>query len=108
PRPVQELNPEVPPPLADLVRQLLAKRPEERPESARVVAEVLGGIERGLARQSAETAEATLAGLLPVPPGTRPAAEARKAGRGRWFVGAAVLLLAAAGLAGLFWSGVLV
>jgi formylglycine-generating enzyme required for sulfatase activity len=43
---VQELNPDLPPPLARLVMQLLARRPEERPASARAVVATLEAIER--------------------------------------------------------------
>ncbi len=41
PPPVRELNPNVPEPLADLVHQLLSKRPDARPQSAAEVAERL-------------------------------------------------------------------
>jgi serine/threonine protein kinase len=41
PRPMHELNSEVPPALADLVMRLLAKDPNRRPSSARAVAEAL-------------------------------------------------------------------
>jgi hypothetical protein len=41
PPPVRELNPQVPPPLADLIHRLLAKNPIDRPASAeRVIAEL--------------------------------------------------------------------
>jgi len=45
PRPVRELNADVPPPLADLVTQLLAKEPAARPPSARAVADTLATME---------------------------------------------------------------
>ncbi len=41
PRPVRELNPDIPEPLADVVEKLLAKKPEERYQSAAEVAQVL-------------------------------------------------------------------
>lgn len=47
PRPLEEINPEVPPALAQLVRQLLEKDPADRPASARAVADALAAIERG-------------------------------------------------------------
>lgn len=47
PRPLRELNSQVPPTLAVLVTDLLAKNPAERPASARRVAEKLATIERG-------------------------------------------------------------
>jgi serine/threonine protein kinase len=52
----QSINPEVPPALADLVMQLLAKNPADRPPSARAVAEAIGALERGQT-QSALAAE---------------------------------------------------
>ena len=45
PRRLPRSNPEVPADLSDLVMQLLAKKPEERPQSAKVVAEALQEIE---------------------------------------------------------------
>jgi hypothetical protein len=48
PRPVGDLNPEVPAGLAELIHRLLEKEPDRRPESAQVVADALTAIERGL------------------------------------------------------------
>jgi hypothetical protein len=48
PRPIEELNPEVPQELSGLVRRLLAKRCQERPGSAQEVADALAAIEGGL------------------------------------------------------------
>jgi len=45
PQPVS-LNPEIPTELSDLVMQLLAKKPDERPKSAKVVAEALTALEK--------------------------------------------------------------
>lgn len=41
PKPLHELNPNIPAPIADLITQLLAKKPEDRPSSARAVDEIL-------------------------------------------------------------------
>ncbi len=41
PTPVHELNPTVPPAFSDLIMRLLAKNPEDRPASAKVVEELL-------------------------------------------------------------------
>jgi eukaryotic-like serine/threonine-protein kinase len=46
PTPLRELNEEVPRALADLVHQLLAKRPEDRPPSAKAVVQRIQEIER--------------------------------------------------------------
>jgi serine/threonine protein kinase len=46
PKPLDEINPEVPPALSELVRRMLGKTPDERPPSARYVAEVLAALER--------------------------------------------------------------
>jgi serine/threonine protein kinase len=42
PRPIQEINQEIPPWLVDIITKLHAKKPEERYQSAKEVAEVLG------------------------------------------------------------------
>ncbi len=47
PKPPRQLNPDIPKPLADLILQLLAKKPQERPASARIVAERLDAIAQG-------------------------------------------------------------
>jgi len=46
PIPIQELNPDLPAKLAKLVMKLIAKKPDDRPASAKVVAEALQAIER--------------------------------------------------------------
>src|SRR5204862_6839473 len=46
PTPVRELNPAVPPALAELVHRLLAKDPAARPASAEAVAEALRAVEQ--------------------------------------------------------------
>jgi formylglycine-generating enzyme required for sulfatase activity len=45
PPPIRDLNPEVPPKLAELVRKCLAKKPDDRPASARAVIDALQAIE---------------------------------------------------------------
>ncbi len=69
PVPPRELNPDLPPPLADLIVRLLNKNPESRPASARAVAEALAEIERGPTAQGARPPRrrrllAVAAGLL--------------------------------------------
>jgi serine/threonine protein kinase len=48
----EKVNPALPAGVADLVMHLLAKKPDDRPESARVVIERIKGLERGLRRGS--------------------------------------------------------
>jgi formylglycine-generating enzyme required for sulfatase activity/serine/threonine protein kinase len=60
PRPLRELNPEVPAPLAELVDRLLAKEPERRPATARAAAEALQAIERELGSRGAAGASAAI------------------------------------------------
>jgi serine/threonine protein kinase len=67
PRPVQEVNPALPPALGALVMRLLAKDPADRPAAAE---DVLAELER-IARRTAAPAPATTA-VLP-PPGPTPA-----------------------------------
>src|SRR5262249_8770516 len=45
PQPPEELNPELPPAVGDVILELLAKTPEQRPAGAQQVADVLRGIE---------------------------------------------------------------
>src|SRR5205085_1069131 len=69
PRPVRELNPNVPADLAGLVGWLLAKNPDHRPSSARVVADLLataGGGHPGV-RRAGPTPPAGLDLMLPEP-----------------------------------------
>ena len=49
-RPPQEINPDLPPALCDLVMRLLAKNPDQRPPSAVAVIEAIEAIERGAIR----------------------------------------------------------
>ena len=53
PTPVRELNPNVPEPLAQLIHQLLAKKPDDRPQTATEVAKVLRAILEQLAAPTA-------------------------------------------------------
>jgi eukaryotic-like serine/threonine-protein kinase len=59
PTPVRELNPDVPPALADLIERLMSKDPAGRPASAGDVARELRAIERDLAGKKAITVGAT-------------------------------------------------
>ncbi len=46
PTPVREINPAVPPALAELVHRMLAKNPADRPDSAEAVADALRAVEQ--------------------------------------------------------------
>jgi eukaryotic-like serine/threonine-protein kinase len=48
PTPLEELNPELPPKLCDLVSRLMAKDPQSRPQSAQEVVEQIQNIEKSL------------------------------------------------------------
>jgi hypothetical protein len=56
------VNPDLPPPLATLIEQLLAKNPEHRPQSARAVVEAIEAIERR--RSAVRRFETSRRGLL--------------------------------------------
>jgi WD40 repeat protein len=99
PRAICEINPEIPPWLADTVSELMAKKPEDRFQSAREVAEVLA---RSLA---------ALQGHGQVPPArpVNPAARQRPAGRRRAVLATlagvvAVGVVLAVVLRGRFWN----
>ncbi len=109
PPPVRDLAPDVPPPLAELVHQLLSKDRDKRPATALDVAGRLHTIERGLLK-----AARTPPAARPAPPAddaTAPATTApaprprrRKVGLslapGRWRVGLTLALGAALALVG--------
>ena len=90
PRPVREINPEVPEWLAALIAGLHAKDPADRPQTAAEVAELLG---RDLARaqQPSHPEPTAVADDPDVPPAKTPPRSA--GGRRRWAVAVAALLL---------------
>jgi serine/threonine protein kinase len=120
--PVPALPPDVPQPVSDLVYHMLAKTPEERPASVRVVADRADALRDALALgESAKPAEylgATRADLPPAATGALIGAEgpgsgrprgvgARHASRRRQLVaaGSTAVLCAAAVATGLYLSG---
>src|SRR5262245_5446328 len=91
PRPIREINPDVPAALCGLIGRLHAKRPGGRPASAKEVADLLAEVLAGL--QGRATAPLTAAAPAPVAP--------RQTGPTRrrlWVVAAVALLLAGLGL----------
>lgn len=88
PRPVREVNPDVPEWLSGLIARLHAKDPADRPASAREVANLL-------AAQASAVGVPASAGLLSVP---AKAGTPTKRNRIPWLWAAAVLVLAVAGL----------
>jgi urea transport system substrate-binding protein len=100
PRPVRELEPDIPPALADLVARLLEKDPAQRPASAGEVAAALQAIEASTdSPGDAFTLPATNAGPTPARPATpeRPRAT-RFRGRPGLLAGAGLTLLLLAGV----------
>ncbi len=92
PRPVREINPEVPPALADLVSRLLEKAPDRRPASAHEVRALLQAIEIEIGGPGGSNAALAPTAAAPVSPAhgaTPPAALPRRARR--WLVPAGVL-----------------
>jgi tRNA A-37 threonylcarbamoyl transferase component Bud32 len=88
PRPIREVNPDIPEPLCRLIERLQGKRPADRPASAQQVADLLAGMLAGLQGQSPKAPP-----VLPVAP--------RRVGPSRRWLGAAaavVLLIAGLGL----------
>jgi WD40 repeat protein/serine/threonine protein kinase len=103
PRPPVELRQELPEALSALVMRLLAKKPEERPESARVVAEALRDIETQLAEGATPPGPRSQRG----PGADTPRLEAARSPAGRsakrrfplpWLVGGGVLGVGILGL----------
>jgi hypothetical protein len=112
PRPPREINPQVPPGLAELITQLLAKEPEGRPPSASVVAMRLETIEHPIGpgapqlpvpgrieeRRAIAMSETATVARPPLTPAALPPAAPRRSSRlGCWL--AAAGWLAALGLA---------
>jgi tRNA A-37 threonylcarbamoyl transferase component Bud32 len=90
PRPIREVNPDVPEPLCRLIERLQAKKPADRPASAKEVADLLAGLLAEL--NGGRSGEPSGAPILQRPPQLpRPA-------RRRWLWAAAAVVLLCAGL----------
>jgi urea transport system substrate-binding protein len=94
PRPVEELVPETPASLRDLIHQLLSRNPADRPPTARAVAEALRALEKG------DTPAQEFASLAKTPT-RKPARAPRPSSRRRWLAAGGLLALLLAG--GLLW-----
>jgi serine/threonine protein kinase len=92
PRPIREVNPDVPEALCRLIERLHAKKPADRPASAKEVAELLAGLladlNSGRSREPSETS--------PVQGPARQAGPTRH--RWRWAAAALVLLCVGLGM----------
>jgi hypothetical protein len=91
PRPIREVNPDIPGQLCRLIDRLHAKKPADRPASAKEVADLLSGMLAGLNQGRSRLADETPAEQSPA----RPARPTRR----RWLWAAAALALVCAGLA---------
>jgi serine/threonine protein kinase len=90
PRPVREVNPDVPEALCRLIERLHAKKPADRPASAREVADLLAGLLADLQGQGLRVLSSEAA-PLPAPP-------RRTVSPRPWLWAAAALALLVAGL----------
>jgi urea transport system substrate-binding protein len=97
PKPLTDLDPDLPPGLVDLVKALLAKKRDDRPPSARAVVEAIRALEYGEGPPEDIASAITIGRRLPAP-GRR--------SRRRWLLGsaAALVLLAGVVFAGWYWS----
>jgi len=93
PRPIREVNPEIPEWLVEIIGRLLAKRPEDRFESAAEVAQLLG---RHLAHVQDPGSKPFPGRLRPV----EPSRNGRRHGLGRW-LGAGLVALVLLGALGI-------
>src|SRR5262245_14387052 len=93
PRPVREVNPDVPEPLCRLIERLHAKRPADRPASAQEVADLLAGLLADLNCGQSGWPSGAVRGRGPA----RPAGPTRR--KLYWAGAALVLLLAGLGVA---------
>jgi eukaryotic-like serine/threonine-protein kinase len=93
PSPVRDDNPAVPPALADLIHQLLAKSPQDRPASATEVERAIVALGRTLSADTtivATVGDATTTSLSAARPADRRTSRWRRVA---WVAAAAVLLL---------------
>jgi urea transport system substrate-binding protein len=84
PRPIEELAPDAPPGLRQVIQQLLARDPKDRPATARALAEALRALEKG------ETPTADFASFEAVS-ATKTARLPRSSSRRRWLLAGGLL-----------------
>jgi hypothetical protein len=89
PRPIREVNPDIPEPLCRVIERLQAKKPADRPASAKEVADLLARLLASLQGQGPAALSADTAS---------PAASRRTVLSRRWHWAAAALVLLCAGL----------
>lgn len=105
-RPLSEVEPGVPPLLAEIVDRLLQKNPDDRYQSAAEVASLLERLLQQLNQAATDEISALLAGsssadLAPAP---APAMTMTPAGRSRWGALTTLTVVVLAGLAGYAWK----
>jgi serine/threonine protein kinase len=96
PRPIQEIIPEVPQWLCDIIARLHAKRPEDRFQSAKEVADLLGQCQKEYAQPGQVKPLSKPVAPAPPPPKPHVAARATQplaSGLGIWVIAASLLLL---------------
>src|SRR5262249_13118204 len=91
PRPIREVNPDIPEPLCRVIDRLHAKKPADRPASAQEVADLLGGLVADL--NSGRSGEPSGSSVL------QPPARLPRPTRHPWLWATAALVLLGAGLA---------
>src|SRR5579864_1089206 len=94
PKAVNDLAPELPNGVADLVKTLLAKKPDDRPASARAVVEAIQALEEGEQLPGSKRS-----GAIGLRRPQYPTSQMTRSNRRRWLVGsAAVTLVLVAGM----------
>lgn len=108
PRPIQDIIPEVPQWLCDIIARLQAKKPEDRFQTARAVADHLADCEAKVKAQQdvARIPPAALAQAAGSPSTPSPSTPSHSPRRGRWLAATAIVLLPWIVLAATEWSGV--
>jgi formylglycine-generating enzyme required for sulfatase activity/serine/threonine protein kinase len=99
PRPIRDVNPEVPPWLCDVIAKLHAKNPADRFQTAQEVADLLAACEATLDSNSGVNRIPALAAVAGLSAPAESSSNRRSGRRRKWAVAAAVLLLPVIALA---------